>query len=374
MLNIIRENKARYNISSSEIFYICYSLLLVSFFMSDAFSKRIFMLLDIILYTILIINIIFIQKYTLRQVIYIFFIGSIVFVSALLSENTLLLRSFLLIVSAKNINLNKFINLDFKIRFICVITIMTLAFNGAIENFINYRDGIIRYSWGFEHPNQLAIHIMTLYLTSLYLYNKSRMKNFIIFLITLIFINNVTGNRSCVVVISIAYILNEMKFIFELNFMRKMSLNLPILCGVTSIVFAVLDINKYKLISYLNDLFNTRVYNCYKFLHEYGISILGQKIEIIGTKIASQLNITPKILDNAYMYILISFGIVVFIIFIVGYMILIKRIIIIKEYSILIIIISYLVLGLMETYLFYPFINFTIVLLTKSIFKDNKAV
>lgn len=370
MTRLIKENKN----NNEQLFYICYCLLLISFFMSEAFNKQSFVLLDVTLYIILVIKIIFFQKYTLKQVINIYSIGFCVIISGLLSKNTLIIRSFLLIIASKNIDLNKLINIDFKTRGACLLFIIILSKSGIIDNLVSYRDGIIRYSMGFEHPNLLAINIMVLYLTYLYLYNKKRIIGFSVFLITLIFINNITGNRSCIIVIVIAYLLSNFKFIFNNNYFINIFASLPFIFGSVSIIFGIIDSNKYYILSYINKLLNTRVYNCYKFIQRYGISIFGQKIDIIGTKMAKQLNVTPQILDNAYMYILISFGVIVFIISIIGYIILIKKIIMMKEYDILIIIVSFLIIGLMETYFFYPLINFTIIFFTKIIFSNAELI
>ena len=119
-----------------------------------------------------------------------------------------------------------------------------------------------------------------------------------------------------------------------------------------SIYFAYIDVKRNSVLAVIDKWMSSRLSSCHIVWQLYGVSALGQRVyisederKLVGIK-------TRLWLDNAYVGILLRYGILVFLIFSVGYLCLIKFMIIQKQYVLAIILFLYALYGVMENGLY----------------------
>ena len=101
----------------------------------------------------------------------------------------------------------------------------------------------------------------------------------------------------------------------------------------------------------------------------YGFSLVGQRTQFISTRQAQLLGINSIVLDNAYLQLSISMGVIIFILVCLGYTNLTYRVIKANNIKLLSLIIIYGFLGISENGFNYLFFNFTYLFLSYVIYK-----
>ena len=117
-------------------------------------------------------------------------------------------------------------------------------------------------------------------------------------------------------------------------------------------IFSGINTNKYYILAKLDSWLSSRFSVCHKVWSLYGVSFFGQRIyvtederRLVGIK-------NPLWLDNAYVSILLRYGILVFLIFCFGYLYLIKIVEMQKDDVLMIILFLYALYGTIETGLY----------------------
>lgn len=100
--------------------------------------------------------------------------------------------------------------MDFICRLIFLVFVLVSFYMGIIPEAIDYRNWVeIRHSFGFAHPNRLALHLLMMCLYSFYLsYGKRRsLSRLFFYVVTFYFTYAVTGGRtSCICILFIIFI------------------------------------------------------------------------------------------------------------------------------------------------------------------------
>ena len=382
------------NISPEHLFYFSYiTFMVVNFFFKFTTLKSFFgvdpdLLAKIIiypLYALLFIKVICYQNYKKNEILKIVLIGTLIFISAYFSGVKLLLTAFIFIVAAKDIDINKVIKLTLFIQILCISIIVMLALSGVIENRIfTRRDGDIRYSLGFTHPNAFAGQILQLIIISVWIrWEKFNYKDYLILLLLGLFILKVCDSRTSSLLIFILIIMVAIyKYLEHKPIKRIDILNKAIYIGtqisiimssVVSIALGVLYDPNNKIYFLINKLLSGRI----KLLHDYyinqGYSIIGQKIEIISTYASKKTALyDTTALDNAYGHIAVRYGIIILIVFVIGYYLVAKKAFKEKNIKALICIFIYILFGITEVYIFNLPYNVLFLLFAIAIYSDKK--
>jgi|GEM_PF-7080918 len=308
-----------------------------------------------IVFVLLLIQIVFIQKYNHRELITIILITLPIIIASYNSGNFTLMSCWMFVVAARNIDIERVIRSAYKIIIICSTIIFLLRFAGIIEDYMMYRNDRIRYSLGFSHPNQLGLTIFQFCACYYYIHRKSfKFKDYFVLTMLMIFVYAVPNSQTSYIAIFMLLLLIFIKGIidyYQKNTMKNISF-LMILCSVFfnvfSAVFLFVDIKKFNFLSIINTLMSDR-FSCGHIVYNiYGVSIWGQRIyvsaderAVIGLKIRLWL-------DNAYMAMILRYGVIVYIIFSILYIYNMiyfwKR----NKYELVIILFTYSVYGLME--------------------------
>lgn len=245
--------------------------------------------------------------------------------------NTLLI-SALILISMKEFN---FENILF---FLVIgqlagilIVLLSVCFN-IIENLVNIRFDGVRYSLGFLNANTISNYLLSIILKIIYLTREKR-NLWIVFILNSIFFMTVlaTDSRTSLILLLIFDVLYlTYKWMNNKSFAKLIN-TLNNLAVVVTVIFSYLVAYFFSygniLMNELNEIFSYRLSSAYKFFNLYGISILGQKVELRGTFEAATSNRGGAlILDNGYLQLTIIYGLIPAIVFMILYFRILKNI------------------------------------------------
>lgn len=363
MLNVLKKN-------TNVIFYISYFILILTDMMKclpilEKYSKILILGSYGLMCIYIGLKVLFIGIKKLKEEIDLKKCGIFVFafcwfaIGYVFSKDTTFIRLAFLIVCMYFIEFNKFVKFDIGLKVIILFTTIILNRFGIIPENIVYREDTItkRYSLGFTNPNVLALYLTTIMFEIFYiLKDKYKILTTPFFIGIIIFINYVTNTRTSILVLSavlvfaILYSINKKTFakIFENKFVKILIYALPIILTVITIIGTILNNIDSSKVVVINKLFSNRLKLYAIFLDKFNISILGQPIPDILEK---------AVLDNAYLKILLKFGIITYVIFIIFAILSKKRAYQNKNYVALVLILLLECYGLMETIVIVPTIN-----------------
>ncbi len=316
------------------------------------------------------------EKYTYRElglVILCISLGLIIYAS---SKKITLLMSIIAIVFAKNIPFEKLMKNVFIVKLIGFISIILLTSLGFIENVKQYRiDDLgkttIRYSLGFAHPNTTYLYFFVLVILFIYIhYDKIELKHYIL-LLTLGYLmymitDSRTGYYNLIISLFITYILKNKK-IMKNKFVKVLLSLSPIILSIGILVCSIYYSQSNSILNRLNQLLSGRIELSNKFLNIYGIKLFGQQI-VEG----SDLNGSYLRIDSGYISLLLTCGVIAFVFYIILHVKILKIYLYNQKYKEVLFLLSFLVYGLTEVYIYNVFINASLVFFSDLLYKKNK--
>lgn len=296
-------------------FYLAYTFILFQAMFNNVPSVLPFYsIIDKLIVVLIFLTVLFQnQIYKIREIVLVVIIFSITVISYLLSKDNIILKVVMLIIASKDIELKKFIKFDLVIKVIFCCMIIIFSQIGVSGNYIILRaDGTIRQSLGFTHPNALAAYWLSICCDYVYLsLNRNKMiKLFSCTIITFI-IGRITDSRTVIICVYLMIILFFYNTYLNLNnkTAKRFIVFLPYLLFILSILSAYL----YKssdFIKNIDHLLSKRIYYTEQYIQKYDIKLFGQEIETVSTVQSRLLNISPQILDNSYIVLLLKFGMI----------------------------------------------------------------
>lgn len=316
-------------------------------------------LVNWLIFMLLMLQIIFMQSYTKKELIVVILITLPIVISTGSSGNKSLLSLWMFIVGSKKISFDKIVQTAYRILIIMIPLVIFLRLMGLIDDYTIMRGSVQRFSLGFSHPNQLGMRIFQLTLCHCYM-NRMKLSIIhywnIIFAVAFTFIisNSKTAYISLIVFLSVLlfyeYIERKSPIITKI-FARSLVIG-AFLLNVFSLTLSYIDVNRNVILSRIDKWMSFRFSWCHRVWQIYGVSFWGQKVYIWGEELKAVGRQSRLYLDNAYVAILLRYGILVFLIISFMYLYLIKSMVIRKEYVLTIILFLYSLYGLMETGLF----------------------
>lgn len=301
-----------------------------------------------------------INIFTLKEIAVIAACMIIFFISAYSSDSYLLFAGVLLILCSKNVDFDQLVHFSIRVLTVIFICIVTLSFLGFIQMGVMERSSteITRYSAGFKHPNTLGMQgfqwVCQYIFIKRNIYNQS--KYLLCGIITAI-IYMITNSNTALLGMLLVLLTS---FIYENVVIRGLRLPKQI---VRIIVILLLIIAMIEIIYWLRYFwFNpdqltqptlrTRIILAARYINAYGIDWFGHNIVIGDFVTIPGYRQGYYYLDNAYVWLLVRYGILASIIIVIAYTIYYKNLIKEKEWVVLMISFFYLIYGLSETYPF----------------------
>lgn len=290
-------------------------------------------------------------------------------VTAYISKKFSIIMAILTIVGAKDIDIKKALKLMCITWIVCFVINVNLALFGVIDADPNCHVKICNnktayaFGLGYGHKNQLALACIITLLSYIYLrYEKMKWYEFVPVFAYIAFISKYADSETAIIMIvfiPIILLVSKIKKIKKpLNLAYK--LLLPA-CFVFSFV-TIMMYGKFDFLLKLDKFFNTRIKLGQIYLKAYPFSVLGNKVETIN----------GYFLDNGYLYLYCTFGILIFTLFMIGYQLLIHYLIkhdLTKE---LLITACFLIMGIVEQFFSNPYMNISIILIAYLLYGHKK--
>ena len=231
-----------------------------------------------------------------------------------------------------------------------------LTYKGILPQIINERIDYVRYSMGYIYPLELASHFLFLVLSIFYVYGKKldyqciifiNIMNFLLYMIT----DARTSFYLIMIISIIVLIISNTKINIILNRINsKIYYVFVLFCSLGTIIVAAVYTRENKFLVEVDKIINGRIELMHCALKDYEVTIWGQKIEWIGLGGIQNVEtvIGYNFVDNAYAKMLLDYGIVFFIFIIIGYAMIYKIANEHKDYILVVIISTVLVLSIME--------------------------
>lgn len=273
------------------------------------------------------------------------------------------------ICGAKNIHIKKLIRPVFWAHFLGMSFIIILAKTGNIENLIYVRgNGVVRQSMGFYHPNTFAGHMI--FLVSLYMMlHEKRMKlfNSLFILAAAIWTYKITDSRTGFILLLTLFVFSFLISIYQYNikYIRRIMEfgmdKLKYIAGSMLIIVFYCTLYFDGSSDTVGNTFLSRISQAAIYFKYYSINLLGHSIELNYTLDNSEL----YTLDNAYIFLLLQSGVLIFALFVVGEIILARKKARQKDYTLLVILAVYAIYGFSETMFIRFAFNFTLLFLAE---------
>lgn len=364
----------------NQLFYLAYVIMIINATLIKNINMSISKVFMIIYISLYFINTI-LKRYTIKEFILIhlgYLVSLIVFFN---SKETDLFIISIMILSSSKVNFKQIVKIDFLCRLAGVISTILLCFIGITKDFIMYRIDQttnmmeIRHSLGFIHPNTLSGHLFIIVAAYIYLRNKQLkiIESIILFGIIYI-VADITGSRTAIIVIFIMLLFLNLDKIFGLTNKKIVKLTLiysVLICTIVSLILIVLYEYDFELINKINEIFTGRIKSARYFFDTYGLSLLGQDVNLVSIIEFQQTSEQMRILDNLYMSLAIRSGIIFLSIYNLLYFKLNKLLVENGCWYEVIIIFGITIYGFVEKIAISPELNFTSILIGLILFSTR---
>ena len=289
-----------------------------------------------------------------------------------------------LICGARNVDLKKLVKYLFIAELISNLLIIILAALGVIGNITMIKGGhdVVSYAFGFVHPNTLAIRVFEMVMMYIYLKDSSlNILDFIIIAALSVAVKIVTDCDTYLLVIILVEFLLLCYYVYikykkdTANRIIKSGFSLlkwiPVMTTLLMTVVTVLLGNSSWYLNLFKGNVGYRIRQTFIYFQYYGFSIFGKRIETnIDPAISTKYG-DLAILDNAYMFLLLQFGVIAFILFITASVIYAFKVAGMGKYLLLVILVAYALYGCLENAYIMPINNFTILLYSELLWNEK---
>lgn len=301
-----------------------------------------------------------ISVYELIFIMGILFLGTITSYIVKGSEPVMMV---MYVISTRKINPYQILKTIFIVN-LCLFSINYFLFKlNILMDYQNF--SIFKHSFGYNHPNQLGVSIFTLITISIvFLFKKINECNvvqyrYILLQIPLIMLLLQSGSRGAESATLITYSMFALLLIFKNRV--KVTLWISIVVLVIVVSFSIYSMNDSvntvgSFLYKLNEVFTQRIQLNNYFYEKYGITFLGQKVEYtLVPNFASNY----AIIDNAYVKLLINYGLIYSFFILIYNAALIKKLGDRRYLGLLIPLVSFIVYGAVEQGYLQYWVNFS---------------
>ncbi len=311
----------------------------------------------IVIFALLMAQIVLFQEYSKKELLIIAITSLFIIIATLNSNHNTMISTWIFIIASKNINFEKAIKITYFVQLFTVLLVLLLFFSGRIDEHTIYRGSMLRHSLGFSHPNQLGIRVFLLVVSRCYS-RKEKLTLFDAAIVvgTAIFINRVANSKTSYYALIILAMLVLVQILVNhypelVGLFSGGMITVAVFANLFSVVLSMINIKSYPFLAAIDEALSMRFSRCNKIIHFYGINMYGQEIKLFVGNI-TRGRMFGFFLDNAYVAILLRYGIIVYVIFSVLYicnMVYAKRT---CQLFLLAILCLYSIYGIMETNFF----------------------
>lgn len=325
-------------------------------------------------YTVLCLQLsLFFMNYRLKRremIKYILLMLLITLIEFSLTSKSLLIMT-LFIITAQPIEFKKIVRFDVKIKLPLFLLLVLLATTGIINNYQVTINGLYKQAYGFAHPNTFTCFAFVILLEIMYLrYQQMNWMDWVFQIVCSLIVFQVGGGRTSsytyFVILFLFWIAKVKPQVYTSGIVKFLFLIITPLMGAISLLGAYLYSRGNSLMLAINRMLTGRLLMSSQMMSQYGVKLFGQELELISGRNAKLNNVTSIILDCAYMRCLLMYGVVFFVMFIVVYMLLFRRLLTMRHTSLALFALFFVLLGLGEAYMLNITYNLTLLVFLKS--------
>lgn len=372
-MNEIGLNSSGTKVTLAEMAYLLFfAFLSIGKYSDLTAGNRILQILGVLGFVFIVVKIL-ITKYTKDELLLILSIGLLGVITYYTSSKEGLLFSILAVVGLKNVSLYRVFTLSFWLGITIFLfkIFSSLVGIGSINNVMVRFNGqgweqISRNSLGYGHPNTAFIVLFNL--VCLYVFLNYRKINLArIISIALIFLGfyYLTLSRTgffCSMFLVMLMFLLKFKLIERIKWMLQFT---PIICFVFSFITGYFFNSHNSILVKLDQLLSGRLSLEKFFLNNYNINLFGQKI-------VYQTGQSYLVLDNFYLNMLLSYGAIITMIYLISNWLLLRKLLKNKNNEVMcLILVCYSIYGLTETFLTNVFLNTSFLFLAYLLYKPK---
>ncbi len=328
-------------------------------------NAEIFTLIQIILLFICIL----LKKYNKIQFIKFLIIGCLLVISTVVSKNYEALLIFMLVIAFRNEDFDNIVRFDIKAKILLLILNILLIKFGIIDNQTFFKNGFSRYTLGFYSPNTFPSFLSSVIIEIVYLLKRYKITHFVLILLIIYIIDIYFCSRTCEIILlmfSILMFLTKNKNIGKL-ICNRFTKYLPFVLTILSFISVHLFEKNNPLFIKINDILTTRLYCASQYLQIYDIKFFGNNIIKYDNYIGY-----AQTIDISYINFLLQNGIVSYLIIFFMIFKLLDDLIKKKKIELLIIFVTFLLMGLTEKNALYVSSNIFL-LLCATIFEKKEV-
>lgn len=336
---------------------------------------------DIMSYAVLVllgIQIFILQDYQVRELLGLFLISLPVVIGTINSGHNILMSTWLFVLATKYVDLDKVVEIHYYVLVIMLVILFTLFGMGFIKDVVLYRGSIVRHSFGFSHPNFLGMRVFQLALARAYIRRKNISAIDYLFVIAAIWFvykyPNCKTAYYALTVFLIFMIIYKAIGVIE-NGREVLLIAMGIMAGlvnISCIVLSIINVKSHSILSKIDKVMSYRFSLCHDVYRKYGLSLLGQNIDMVGY-IRGVIG-RKYYMDIAYTTLLERYGIIVYIIFSVVYMMSIYWAYKYSKDMLMIVLCMYSIYGIMEPNYFSLSYNIFLIALSYPLYSKQYSV
>ncbi len=278
--------------------------------------------IDIAVLVLLMSIIIFLQRYSYIELFVLAIVTIPIVIGTIKSDNHYLISMLLFVVAARYADISKLIKIYFYILLFMIPFVILMCMGGVLPDYTLHRGGMIRHALGFEHPNRLGMRCFQLMACFCYIKknNAHAWIKYVFMCVMTFFVYKVPNSQTAyigIVLLMLVIMIGGLYDRYGINkrrLMRIMAYGATII-NVFTVFISFFDPKKNSLYTLIDKFMSHRFWYGYKMHDYYGVTLWGQRIDTI-VKDRKYVGVYHQwYLDNAYLSVLLQFGIVVYVIF-----------------------------------------------------------
>lgn len=370
---------------NDKLFYYAFLVWFASDIISTTTISRLFItsymivdrVINISVLLLLIIRILFYQNYTTHQAFFVLAISIIIIVSAINSNNWGLLSTAIFVLASMGLDFRRIVSYVFRVLLFTISFVSLLCLLGIIEDVTLYRGSTVRHSMGFIHSNIFGIRLFQLCICFLIISKGRRMLQIVIIVLITLMEYLIPNSKTAFILGIVLLIIMPIHYKIEANskensLFSNLLIGGTVLVSVTTLLGTVVNISQYDLLSSIDTFLSRRLTYAHRAFSESGVSLFGRTVYITAED-RHILGLPGHLyLDCSYAIILVRFGILALLGFLIWYIITMNNLKRKGNHLLVIIMFIYALYGVMEPTMF--MLKYNIVLLTmgEALFENSQ--
>lgn len=328
-------------------------------------------------------TLLYVKKYTLKQFCVICLLVGLAVVTLFHTRYDYFYPIIFFIVASYQVDLRKALGKVLNVQIVIAVVTMASAIIGIIPDNALFRDSIQRQALGYSHPNTLGSIFLAISLLSFYLYRKEHQRRLYVILILCFAVTSSAAHSRTSASLIFLILVAQITSVIVRKRKRISSFNRWVLGHSDIWVWLLALINILMAwgqfhIDIGDATFKVRFFYASNYLKRYSINLFGRDLYFGDTDNRILPDWTMKnamgTLDNSYIFLLIGFGMMGFLCFMLAYTARIRKAKKEGDYALIAVLFIYAIDGIMETAMIRCYFNYFMLLFADLIWQKNQSV